>query len=66
MDVPVAASIAPPDPIVVLRPPRQTIPLVFASAHSGRSYPDEMLAASRLDGLGLRRVLDAAAILAHD
>ena len=50
MDVPVAASIAPPVPIVVLRPARQTIPVVFASPHSGRCYPDELLAASRLDG----------------
>ena len=59
MDVPVAASIAPPAPIVVLRPARQTIPVVFASPHSGRSYPDEFLAASRLDGLSLRRSEDS-------
>ena len=59
MDVPVAASTTSPDPIVVLRPARQTIPVVFASPHSGRSYPDELLAASRLDGQSLRRSEDS-------
>jgi N-formylglutamate deformylase len=44
---------------VVLRPARQTIPIVFASPHSGRNYPDELLAASRLDGLSLRRSEDS-------
>jgi N-formylglutamate deformylase len=33
--------------------------LVFASPHSGRSYPDELLSASRLDGLNLRRSEDS-------
>jgi N-formylglutamate amidohydrolase len=59
MDMPVAASLAPPSPIVVLRPLRQAIPVVFASPHSGRSYPCELLAASRLDGLSLRRSEDS-------
>ena len=59
MDVPVAASIAPTSPIVVLRPARQTIPVVFASPHSGRGYPDELLAATRLDRLSLRRSEDS-------
>ena len=59
MDMPVAASLAPPSPIVVLRPARQTIPVIFASPHSGRSYPCELLAASRLDGLSLRRSEDS-------
>src|ERR1700760_627706 len=59
MDVPVAASLAPPDPAVVLRPDFQTVPLVFASPHSGRLYPDELLAASRLDSLSLRRSEDS-------
>jgi N-formylglutamate amidohydrolase len=58
MDVPVAASIAPPTAAVVLRPARQTIPVVFASPHSGRAYPDELLAATRLDALSLRRSED--------
>ncbi len=60
MDVPVStASLAPPDPVVVLRPSQQTMPIVFASPHSGRCYPDELLAASRLDALSLRRSEDS-------
>jgi len=60
MDVPVtAASLASPDPVVMLRPPKQTVPIIFASPHSGRSYPDELLTASRLDALGLRRSEDS-------
>ena len=60
MDVPVTASaLAPTDPVVVRRPSQQTLPIVFASPHSGRRYPDELLAASRLDALGLRRSEDS-------
>jgi N-formylglutamate amidohydrolase len=59
MDVPVAASLAPPAPVVVLRPSRQSIPVIFASPHSGRCYPDDLLAAARLDALGLRRSEDS-------
>jgi N-formylglutamate deformylase len=58
MDVPVAAPSVSVSPIVLLRPARQTIPVVFASPHSGREYPNELLAASRLDRLGLRRSED--------
>jgi N-formylglutamate deformylase len=46
-------------PVLVSRPPVQTTPLVFASPHSGRRYPAEFLAASRLDALGLRRSEDS-------
>jgi N-formylglutamate amidohydrolase len=46
-------------PVVVSRPGVQTTPLVFASPHSGRCYPTEFLAASRLDPLGLRRSEDS-------
>jgi N-formylglutamate deformylase len=59
MDVPIAASLAPPDPIAVLRPSRQSIPVIFASPHSGRIYPDDLLAAARLDPLSLRRSEDS-------
>jgi N-formylglutamate deformylase len=59
MDVPTGSSLAPPAPLVVLRPERQTIPVVFASPHSGRHYPDELLAATRLDALSLRRSEDS-------
>jgi N-formylglutamate amidohydrolase len=59
MDVPVASAIATQPSIVVLRPTLQTIPVIFASPHSGRTYPDEFLAAARLDPLGLRRSEDS-------
>ena len=41
------------------RPRRQRVPLVLASPHSGAEYPDEFLAASRLDRLALRRSEDS-------
>jgi N-formylglutamate amidohydrolase len=60
MDVPVATTaLVPTDPVVVRRPSQQTVPVVFASPHSGRCYPDELLAASRLDALSLRRSEDS-------
>jgi len=34
-------------------------PLVFASPHSGRQYPDDMMAAAALDALAIRRSEDA-------
>ena len=40
------------------RPQRQTLPLVVASPHSGDRYPDDLLAASRLDAQELRRSED--------
>ena len=47
MDVPVAtAALLRPPPVALLRPARQTTPLVFASPHSGRSYPIEFVAAA--------------------
>lgn len=48
-----------PQPIRVLRPSRQSAPVVFSSAHSGIVYPDEFLAASRLDAHRLRRSEDS-------
>ena len=48
-----------PLPIRVLHPTRQTAPLVFSSAHSGAVYPDEFLAAARLDPHRLRRSEDS-------
>ena len=41
------------------RPVRQTVPFVFASPHSGRSYPESLLARTRLDAITLRRSEDA-------
>jgi len=40
-------------------PERQTVPVVFASPHSGAEYPETFLARSRLDPLALRRSEDA-------
>jgi N-formylglutamate amidohydrolase len=46
-------------PFEVVRPSRLSSPLVFASPHSGRHYPVEMLAASALDADAIRRSEDA-------
>ena len=43
----------------VRAPGEQTAPVVFASPHSGRDYPPEFLASSKLDVLKLRRSEDA-------
>jgi len=46
-------------PFVVIEPLHRTAPLVFASPHSGRRYPAELLALSRIGLLSLRRSEDA-------
>ncbi|MFQ6018218.1 MAG: N-formylglutamate amidohydrolase [Kiloniellaceae bacterium] len=46
-------------PHQIVAPERQTLPLVFASPHSGSHYPADFLAASRLDPLALRRSEDS-------
>lgn len=43
----------------VFQPARQLVPLVFASPHSGRDYPAEFVAQSRLDARMLRRSEDS-------
>ena len=45
-------------PVRVIRPSRQTSPLLVASPHSGRDYPDHFVTASRLDPHMLRRSED--------
>lgn len=45
-------------PFVLIEPLRRTAPLVFASPHSGRRYPAELLALSRTGLLSLRRSED--------
>jgi N-formylglutamate deformylase len=45
-------------PYRLIRPARQTVPLVFASPHSGRSYPADFVASARLDPLALRKSED--------
>ena len=46
-------------PFAVVRPEPQSIPFVFSSPHSGRHYPPDFLAASRLDLMTLRRSEDS-------
>jgi N-formylglutamate deformylase len=46
-------------PVEVRHPAVQTVPLVFASPHSGRDYPLDFVAAARLDLHGLRRSEDS-------
>ena len=55
-----AAGTRPPEPpFEVLRPERLVAPFVFASPHSGRLYPPDMMAASALDEAAIRRSEDA-------
>lgn len=55
-----AAGTAPLEAVLeVQRPDRLRTPLVFASPHSGRIYPEELKAASVLDDHALRRSEDA-------
>lgn len=45
--------------IDVLRPEEQTLPVVFASPHSGTRYPESFINASRLDAAMLRKSEDS-------
>src|SRR5689334_9323778 len=49
------------EPFRVQRPDVQAVPFVFASPHSGRTYPESFVAQSRLSALSLRRSEDAFA-----
>jgi N-formylglutamate amidohydrolase len=46
-------------PVETIEPVRLACPLIFSSPHSGATYPERFLAASRLDPLTLRRSEDA-------
>src|ERR1700735_2575702 len=46
-------------PFRLVRPARQTVPFLFPSPHSGRSYPASLLENTRLDATTLRRSEDA-------
>jgi N-formylglutamate deformylase len=64
MDLPPSLTELPSDtaaepPYLLLRPQRRCLPLVFASPHSGSSYPASFVAAARLDPMALRRSEDA-------
>ncbi len=49
---------ASPPPFTVTGPARQLAPVVFASPHSGQYYPDDLMAATTLPELLLRRTAD--------
>ncbi|MBS0386121.1 MAG: N-formylglutamate amidohydrolase [Proteobacteria bacterium] len=46
-------------PFVLIEPLRRTAPLIFSSPHSGRRYPADLLAQTRVGLLSLRRSEDA-------
>lgn len=46
-------------PVAIHQPARQTLPVVLTSPHSGRDYPAQFQAASRLDALALRKSEDS-------
>ncbi|MCB5945874.1 N-formylglutamate amidohydrolase [Acidocella sp. KAb 2-4] len=46
-------------PFTLLRPARQSAPLVLTSPHSGRRYGEDFLAQARLDALAIRRSEDS-------
>lgn len=46
-------------PYVLIKPLHRTAPLIFASPHSGRRYPTELLSLTRTGLLSLRRSEDA-------
>ena len=59
-----AEGASPPEPhieppFVLIEPLRRTAPLIFASPHSGRRYPPELLADARVSLISLRRSEDA-------
>jgi N-formylglutamate amidohydrolase len=53
---PISAELEPP--FTILKPPAQLAPFVLCSPHSGRIYPREFLAQSRLDPVTLRKSED--------
>lgn len=48
-----------PPPFVIREPTHRTVPLIFASPHSGDHYPEDFVARSPLDPLVLRRSEDS-------
>jgi N-formylglutamate deformylase len=58
LPLPIASDLAVP-PFVLDRPETQIAPVVFASPHSGTTYPSEFVSSTRLDPLSLRRSEDS-------
>jgi len=60
MDLPLAPPLqSAMPPFLISRPAQQSVPLVFASPHSGRNYLPEFQRSARLDPAGLRRSEDS-------
>src|SRR5919197_1371802 len=59
MDGPCPRQSTVEDALDIKQPPARAMPLVLASPHSGAEYPGDLLAASRLDPLTLRRSEDS-------
>ncbi|WP_376089058.1 N-formylglutamate amidohydrolase [Roseomonas sp. CCTCC AB2023176] len=59
MDLPPEMPSTREAPFLLSRPARQRAPIVLASPHSGRNYPADFVAESRLDPLTLRRSEDS-------
>lgn len=57
---------APSSAVEVLSPPTVTSPVIFASPHSGRDYPSDLLRNSRLDRHALRQSEDSYVDLLFD
>ncbi len=58
MDLPIPSDTLDPPPYVLRQPLEQTVPIVFASPHSGTHYSPDFLAEARLDPISLRRSED--------
>lgn len=54
-----ASEPKPEPPFTLIEPLRRTAPLIFSSPHSGRRYPADLLANTRIGLLSLRRSEDA-------
>src|SRR5260221_12544101 len=59
MEALTASDAAPDQPIEVVAPPEQRLPVVLASPHSGSAYPPDLIAAALLDAHALRRSEDS-------
>ncbi|WP_430475036.1 N-formylglutamate amidohydrolase [Thalassospira lucentensis] len=53
------SEIASSGPATVILPARQTLPVVFASPHSGRQYPQDLIESARIGSFELRASEDA-------